>query len=85
MNRELIEVFKNRTDELKRWQEAMHRHPELSMEEENTARYIAEVIRSFGTYELTEGVGKHGLVASLKIGDSGKAIAIRADFDGLPI
>lgn len=85
MNTELIEALKTRKDELKRWQEAMHEHPELSMEEENTARYIAGVIRSFGAYELTEGVGKHGMVASLRVGDSEKVIGIRADFDGLPI
>ena len=41
MKTKLIEVLKSKKDELKRWQEAMHEHPELSMEEENTARYIA--------------------------------------------
>ena len=63
----------------------MHRQPELSMQEESTATYIAEVIKSFGGYEVVEGVGKYGLVASLKVGDGDKAIGIRADFDGLPI
>ena len=57
MNIKLIDAFKHKKDELKTWQEAMHKHPELSMQEENTARYIAEVIKSFGAYELTEGVG----------------------------
>lgn len=85
MNTTLIEALKNKNNELKTCQEAMHEHPELSMQEGNTARYIAEVIKSFGAYELTEGVGKHGMVASLKVGDSEKVIGIRADFDGLPI
>ena len=40
----------------------MHRQPELSMQEESTAKYIAEVIKSFGGYEVVEGVGKYGLV-----------------------
>lgn len=85
MNAKLIKALQNNKDELRTWQETMHKHPELSMQEENTARYIAEVIRSFGAYTLTEGVGKYGMVASLKVGNSNKAIGIRADFDGLPI
>src|SRR5699024_11954385 len=32
-----------------------------------------------------EGIGKYGIVASLKVGNSDKAIGIRADFDALPI
>src|SRR5690606_21294639 len=39
---------------------------------------------SFG-YEVTEGIGKTGIVASLKQGDGKKAIGLRADFDALPI
>jgi hippurate hydrolase len=34
---------------------------------------------------LVEGIGKYGMVASLKVGDGEKVIGIRADFDGLPI
>lgn len=85
MNAKLIETLQNMKDELRTWLETMHKHPELSMQEENTARYIAKVIKSFGAYTLTEGVGKYGIVASLKVGNSNKAIGIRADFDGLPI
>jgi hippurate hydrolase len=85
MNTKLIDALKSNIEELKIWQETMHRQPELSMQEESTAKYIAEVIKSFGGYEVVEGVGKYGLVASLKVGDGDKAIGIRADFDGLPI
>ncbi|MDD4632912.1 MAG: amidohydrolase, partial [Proteiniphilum sp.] len=85
MNTKLLDALKNSLDEIKSWQETMHKSPELSMQEENTARYIADVVKSFGGYELVEGVGKYGIVASLKVGDSDKVIGIRADFDGLPI
>lgn len=85
MNNKLIEEFKKRHKEMKSWMDHMHQHPELSMEEENTSKYIANTLRSFGEYEVTEGVGIHGVVASLKLGDSTKAIGIRADFDALPI
>ena len=66
MNAKLIKALQKNKDELRTWQETMHKHPELSMQEENTARYIAEVIKSFGAYTLIEGVGKYGMVASLK-------------------
>jgi hippurate hydrolase len=68
-----------------RWFEHMHRNPELSMQEDNTAAYIAETLRGFGGFEVETGIGKHGIVASLKVGDSDRAIGLRADFDALPI
>ena len=70
--------------QMKEWFEHMHRHPELSMQEQETARYIADIVGQWG-YEVATGVGKHGIVASMTVGDSGKAIGLRADFDALPI
>ena len=69
---------------MKEWFEHMHRTPELSMQEEKTAEYIAGIVKGFG-YEVEEGVGKYGIVASLKAGDGDNAIGLRADFDALPI
>lgn len=69
---------------MKEWFEHMHRTPELSMQEENTAEYIAGIVRGLG-YEVETGVGKYGIVASLKAGNSDRAIGLRADFDALPI
>lgn len=69
---------------MKEWFEHMHRSPELSMQEEKTAAYIAGIVRGLG-YEVEEGVGKHGVVASLTVGDGDRAIGLRADFDALPI
>ena len=62
----------------------MHRHPELSMQEQETAQYIADIVGQWG-YEVETGIGTHGIVASMTVGDSGKAIGLRADFDALPI
>lgn len=62
----------------------MHRNPELSMQEEKTAEYIANLVRQWG-YDVATGVGKYGVVASLTVGDGKKAIGLRADFDALPI
>jgi hippurate hydrolase len=70
--------------EMQGWFEHMHRNPELSMQETNTAKYIADVVREWG-YDVVTDVGKHGIVASMTVGDGGKAIGLRADFDALPI
>src|SRR5690606_28087148 len=69
---------------MKQWFEALHRAPELSMQENKTADYIASILKDLG-YEVETGVGTHGIVASLTAGDSKKAIGLRADFDALPI
>ena len=69
---------------MKQWFEQLHRTPELSMHENKTADYIASILKNLG-YEVVPGVGKHGIVASLTVGDSQKAIGLRADFDALPI
>jgi hippurate hydrolase len=70
---------------MKGWFEHMHRNPELSMQEARTADYIAEQLRGLGAYEVVTGIGKHGIVASLKVGGGEKVIGLRADFDALPI
>lgn len=62
----------------------LHANPELSFEEAETARYVAEKLESWG-YEVTRNVGGHGVVARLTVGESKKGIAIRADMDALPI
>ncbi len=72
-------------DTMKGWFEHMHRTPELSMQEEKTAKYIEDTLRSFDAYDIETGVGTHGIVASLKVGDSDRVIGLRADFDALPI
>ncbi|PWQ94394.1 M20 aminoacylase family protein [Leucothrix pacifica] len=72
-------------DLMKSWFEHLHRHPELSMQEAKSAQYIAEILRSFGEYEVETDIGEYGIVASLKVGDSDKVIGLRADFDALPI
>jgi hippurate hydrolase len=70
--------------QMREWFEHMHRHPELSMRERETARYIAELVGQWG-YDVETGVGRHGIVASMTVGDGGRAIGLRADFDALPI
>jgi len=70
--------------EVQNWRRHLHRHPELSFEEKNTALFIAEKLRSFGLSVKTQ-IGGHGIVAELEGKEPGKTIALRADFDALPI
>ena len=80
----ILEALEADQAQTKEWFEHLHRNPELSMQEQSTAKYIADIVGQWG-YEVETGIGKHGIVASMKVGDSGKAIGLRADFDALPI
>lgn len=63
--------------------EHFHKHPELSHLELKTAKRLAKELRDAG-FEVTEGVGKTGVVAMMKNGD-GPLVMMRADMDGLPV
>ena len=63
--------------------EDLHQNPELSYKEFETAKKLSTLLGDLG-YEVTEGVGGNGVVASLKNGP-GKTVLIRADMDGLPV
>lgn len=62
----------------------LHQYPELSFQEEKTPAYIAEYHRKLGL-EVRTGVGERGVVATLRGAKPGKTVALRADFDALPI
>lgn len=62
----------------------IHAHPELAYEEHRTAKKIAEALSELGL-EVHTGIGRTGLVASLKVGNSDRTIGLRADMDALPI
>ena len=79
-----LEALEANHGQMRDWFEHMHRHPELSMQEQRTATYIADIVRQW-EYEVETGIGKYGIVASMTVGDSKKAIGLRADFDALPI
>lgn len=62
----------------------LHANPELSFKEVKTAKYIAEFHEMLG-HETKRGVGGNGVVATLKGDQPGPTVALRADFDALPI
>jgi amidohydrolase len=62
----------------------MHQHPELSFQEYNTANYIKSYYEKLGI-EVKGNIGGNGVVAKVYGNKPGKTVAIRADFDALPI
>jgi len=61
----------------------LHRHPELSLHEQQTAAKLAAVLRALG-YEVSEGVGHTGVVGVLKNG-AGPVVMLRTELDALPV
>jgi hippurate hydrolase len=66
------------------WRRDIHSHPELGFEETRTSDIVAAKLKEFGC-EVHRGLGKTGVVGSLRIGNSTRAIGLRADMDALPI
>ena len=70
--------------QLRRWRHDLHRIPETGLAEHRTGDYLAAALTGMGL-EVTRGVGGTGLVATVR-GEAGdRAIALRADMDGLPL
>jgi amidohydrolase len=78
------DVVKKQEPDLINWRRHFHEFPELSNREFNTAKYIAEYLKSIGL-EVRYPVAKTGVVAILKGGKSGPNVGLRADIDALPI
>lgn len=62
----------------------LHMYPELSHHEVNTPKKVEDFLRQLGL-EVRSQVGGRGVVGLLKGGKPGKTVALRADFDALPI
>lgn len=61
----------------------LHAHPEIAFQEERTAAKLAAEMRAIG-FEVTEKVGKTGVVAIYKNG-AGPTVLVRTELDGLPM
>ncbi len=69
-------------DQVVAWRRFVHQNPELSFQEFETARFVAQALQEMGIAVQT-GVGKTGVVGRLGSGPPG--IALRADMDALPV
>lgn len=72
-------------DELVRVRRHLHAHPELSMVEHETARYVAAALERLHLDEIRTGVGKTGVLGTLRGKRPGPVTLLRADMDALPL
>ncbi len=67
------------------WRRDVHAHPELGFEEMRTAELVAGLLAQFGFDEVHRGIGRTGVVGTLRAGRGTQAVGLRADMDALPI
>ncbi|WP_119421967.1 M20 aminoacylase family protein [Desertibaculum subflavum] len=70
--------------DLTTWRRDIHAHPELGFEETRTSAVVAEKLKSFGC-EVVTGIAKTGVVGTIRVGNSPRAVGLRADMDCLPM
>lgn len=64
----------------------IHENPELSFQEEQTAKFITEKLKSFGFKKVQTGIAGNGLYVDILSTDKKSDwILLRADMDALPI
>lgn len=78
-----LEAKQDRLIEVRRY---LHAHPELSFQEEQTAAYLKDFYKNVPVDSIeTDFGGNRGVVVNIKGGKPGPRLALRADFDALPI
>lgn len=71
--------------ELTAFRHALHRRPEASGEEAQTAAAVADQLRALAPDMLLTGLGGHGVAAVYSGLAPGPTVMLRAELDGLPI
>jgi len=71
--------------ELVAFRHKLHRMPELSREEAQTAQEIRAMLAATNPDRLITGLGGHGIAAVYEGAQPGPTVMIRAELDGLPI
>ncbi len=84
----MIETIKSTTDDLfpevVDLRRTLHRYPELSGEEHETARRVADVLRALDL-DVRTGIHDTGVLGTLDGGKPGPTVLLRGDMDALPI
>jgi hippurate hydrolase len=75
---------KSLAETLAAWRHHLHRHPELTLHEKETAAFVCARLRELGI-SYTSGIGGNGIVATISRGPSNRSVGLRADMDALPI
>jgi len=67
------------------WRRHIHKHPELSWQENGTSKYVADALAKMPGFEVKTGIAGTGIKAILRGGKPGPVVAIRAEMDALPV
>ncbi|RWM24474.1 amidohydrolase [Mesorhizobium sp.] len=71
--------------ELTAWRRKLHRRPEISNEEEKTAKEVVDFLADTGPDKVLTGLGGHGVAAVYDSGQAGPTVLFRSELDALPI
>ncbi|MCC5943757.1 MAG: amidohydrolase, partial [Bernardetiaceae bacterium] len=82
-NEDLEAFIQERYPQWEKRYKDLHQNPELSLQEKETAAFVANQMRSWG-YEVQENFGEYGVVAIMRNGE-GKTLLLRTDMDALPV
>ena len=63
----------------------LHKHPEVSNEEANTAQRVKDFLAPYQPSRVLEGLGGHGLAYCYEGKEPGPTIMLRCELDALPI
>ena len=79
--------FSDMLNELTALRHDLHQHPELMFDTHRTSGIVADLLRAYGCDEVTEGIGRTGVVGTIKgrKDSKGRVVGLRADMDALPI
>ncbi|CAI1630943.1 amidohydrolase [Serratia fonticola] len=82
-NKAIAQSIKAHVEAMIAFRRDLHAHPELPWEEVRTTQKVAQALEEIGIpYRLTTPTG---VIAEITGGQPGKAVALRADMDALPV
>lgn len=71
--------------ELCAWRQELHANPELSGEEQATARRVVDFLAPTAPDHILTGLGGHGVAAIYQGAEAGPTVLLRCELDALPI
>ncbi|PKP14278.1 MAG: amidohydrolase, partial [Bacteroidetes bacterium HGW-Bacteroidetes-23] len=80
-----MENLNQRLESLIRFRKELHKNPELSGKEIETAKRIVSFLEQYPPDEMQTNVGGTGIIAVYKGVEEGKSILFRSELDALPI
>lgn len=80
----VVEACQNRFEKVRKIRRDIHMYPETGFDLERTATIVAEELEKLGI-RARKGIGKSGVVGDIRVSDSAKTVALRADMDALDI